>query len=106
MANGWHRKRTTPADITRAKQYASSEHRAARKAIQAKLDAGTFIACCRCQRRITGPFHLDHDDHDRTRYRGPSHPACNLKAAGIKGAATVNAPRRKVIRTRTSRRWT
>ena len=26
-------------------------------------------------------LHLDHDDYDRTKYRGFSHKACNLKAA-------------------------
>jgi hypothetical protein len=32
-------------------------------------------------------LHLDHDDYDRTRYRGFSHQACNLRAAARKARA-------------------
>jgi hypothetical protein len=28
------------------------------------------------------PWHMDHDDHDRTRYIGPSHAGCNVAAGG------------------------
>ncbi len=44
--------------------------------------------CVRCRRPL-GPMgswlHLDHDDHDKTIYRGFSHAACNLKAAAELG---------------------
>jgi len=29
-------------------------------------------------------LHLDHDDHDRSRYLGLSHRVCNLRAAAVK----------------------
>lgn len=40
--------------------------------------------CSRCGELITTgqAWHLDHDDDDRTTYRGPAHTLCNLKAAG------------------------
>jgi len=64
--------------------------------------------CCRRDRRPIAPteaFHLDHDDDDRSRYRGVSHAVCNLRAA----AAKTNAKcRRRVSGTsvrRTSRDW-
>lgn len=40
--------------------------------------------CIRCGEPIpiNEPFHLDHDDDDRSIIRGPSHPLCNLSAAG------------------------
>jgi hypothetical protein len=42
------------------------------------------VACVRCDAPITStdPFHLDHDDVDRTIIRGPACPHCNLSAAG------------------------
>ena len=42
------------------------------------------ICCQRCGGPITPgePWHLDHDDHDRTRYLGPSHARCNNAAGG------------------------
>ena len=42
------------------------------------------VACSRCSQpiRAGSAWHLDHDDGDRTQYRGPSHANCNLSAAG------------------------
>jgi hypothetical protein len=50
------------------------------------VDSGDAV-CCRCSRPIGAgaPFHLDHDDEDRTRYRGVAHPSCNVRAGAIKG---------------------
>jgi hypothetical protein len=49
-------------------------------------------ACVRCGRWIsaTQPWDLDHDDDDRTAYRGPAHRSCNRAA----GAAASNRARR------------
>jgi hypothetical protein len=52
-------------------------------------------------------LHLDHDDHDRSKYRGFSHAACNLKAAARKGRAQ-QLKRRLVVVTAPSKpvhRW-
>ena len=40
--------------------------------------------CTRCGQPITthDTWHLDHDDHDRSKYRGPSHATCNTAAGG------------------------
>lgn len=53
--------------------------------------------CARCGQRIAPgqPWDLDHDDHDRTRYRGPAHRACNRKAGGKLGATIIHARRRR-----------
>lgn len=42
------------------------------------------VRCSRCRRYIKPDeaWHLDHDDNDRTKYRGPSCAKCNLSAAG------------------------
>ena len=42
------------------------------------------VRCSRCHEYIRAgqPWHLDHDDTYRTKYRGPSHKRCNLSAGG------------------------
>lgn len=92
MANGWHRKRDTPAVRAREAQYATPEHKAQRRAVQALRDAG-HAHCWRCGKHIPpgATVHAGHDDHDRTVYRGPECPPCNLKAAASKGARIRNA---------------
>jgi hypothetical protein len=42
------------------------------------------VNCWRCLGPIYpgAPFHLGHDDNDRSIIRGPEHPRCNLSAAG------------------------
>lgn len=52
---------------------------------QARIDRGDDVRCWRpgCGVRLTGrAWHLGHDDHDRSVYRGPECIACNLSAAG------------------------
>lgn len=58
--------------------------------------------CGRCgQPMLPGQkLELDHDDHDRTLYRGMAHARCNRAA----GARKLNAMRR-MKRYRRSRRW-
>ena len=58
-------------------------HTKLRRSWQARMDAGEPVDCWRCHKPIdVGDWHLGHDDHDRTIYRGPEHPRCNLSAAG------------------------
>lgn len=49
----------------------------------AAIIARTDVPCSRCHQPISAgmAWQLDHTD-DRTGYRGPSHKACNLSAAG------------------------
>lgn len=54
-------------------------HDALRRSWQRRLDAGEQVDCWRCGRRIDpGNWHLGHDDDDRSVYRGPECPPCNL----------------------------
>lgn len=48
----------------------------------APLVASGRVTCWRCGEKIPprAEWHLGHDDHDRTKYRGPEHSACNLGA--------------------------
>ena len=95
MANGWHRKRTTPADIERQRQYDSTEHRKLRAQCKRDVDAGNGH-CWRCGTWIQPgtAWHLGHDDNDRSLYRGIECVPCNLTTAARKGAATVNGTTR------------
>lgn len=46
-----------------------------------------YTPCTRCgQLMLPGQeLHLDHDDNDRTQYRGFSHAKCNVSAGAVKG---------------------
>lgn len=105
-----HRFRTTnrdsPAAQARAKQYASHEHRRLRATWQRRIDTGQHVTCSRCGHPITRGmvWHLDHDDHDRSQYLGPSHATCNRRAAAQAG----NRAQRRVlkpVRRAQSRQW-
>lgn len=103
--SGWHRKGDTAANARRAAEYASPEHRAARAAMKARVDAGDGW-CWRCGRHLPpgSRFHAGHDDNDRSVYRGAECPPCNLKAAARKGNRISNA--RRARRQQTSAdRW-
>jgi hypothetical protein len=93
--NGWHRKGDPAALAARRKQYNSREHKARRAAGQRQVDAGVAY-CWRCGAWLPPGqvWHLGHDDEDRTVYRGPECPPCNLKAAARKGARIAHARRR------------
>lgn len=61
---------------------------AAHQRLRAKLlPQAYYTPCSRChQLMLPGqPLHLDHDDNDRTQYRGFSHAACNTAAGARKG---------------------
>jgi hypothetical protein len=98
---------------TRMKGY-DARHQRVRRSWKLAVDAGE-VACWRCGRLIPPggvgscpailasgrrcgknhrTWHLGHDDNDRTVYRGPEHPCCN-----------VGAPRRTPPPARRSRIW-
>ncbi len=106
MTSGWHRKRSTPATRARAAEYNSREHKARRKAGQAQVDAG-HGRCWRCGKPIPPgtTWQLGHDDNDRTRYRGPEHVKCNLRAAARKGAQVRNAQSKRTSTRQTPLTW-
>lgn len=58
-------------------------HQQLRRSWAPKVALG-IVDCWRCGERITAlePWHLGHDDHDRSKYRGPEHVACNTATAG------------------------
>ena len=67
-----------------------ADHRAQRRAWQARLDADEPITCWRCGDLVGAePWDLGHDDQDRTVTRGPEHRGrCNRSAAGKSAHAT------------------
>lgn len=64
-------------------------HRNRREAWLPAVEAGT-VQCWRCNRPILPEqqWDLGHDDHDRTRYRGPEHIACNRATASRRPVPT------------------
>ena len=48
------------------------------------MDAGEVFTCWRCRTTEINPqhWHLGHDDHDRSVYRGPECVPCNLATNG------------------------
>jgi hypothetical protein len=84
------------------------KHRAVR-ARWAPIVATGSVPCSRCGWPILPgqAWHLDHDDHDRTRYLGPSHAHCNMRAGGKVGSARrwARRPRTKRPVPVTSRAW-
>lgn len=70
--------RGTKADRGYGKQFQSD-----RKA-WVRIIAQGGVTCWRCYKPLLPgqPFHLGHDDEDRSIIRGPECPPCNLRAAG------------------------
>lgn len=68
-------------------------HKALRAQWVPLVDAG-LVACSRCGQPIApgSDWHLDHDDNDRTRYRGPSHQRCNIEASNRRSASPAPRP--------------
>lgn len=83
------------------------EHIKLRRKYAEELHRVGFTHCWRCGEIIYDgqPWHLGHDDWDRSKYRGPEHAKCNTAAAARKtnmirrGRALEQSTRRK------SRRW-
>lgn len=61
------------------------EHQRTRTTLDIRVQAG-LVNCARCGQRIKPgePWHLDHDDTDKTKYLGPSHARCNTSEGGRK----------------------
>lgn len=78
-----HRKQYERARGTTTERGYGSAHVALRAEWALLVSTGTVL-CARCDLPIssTEPWHLDHDDNDRTRYLGPSHARCNTSAGG------------------------
>lgn len=59
----------------------TAQHDKARSAWVSLVEAG-IVVCARCETRISAgdAWHLDHTS-DRLGYLGPSHAACNVRAA-------------------------
>lgn len=99
MASGWHRRNPdSPAARARKAQYRAPEYRKAKAAARVVVDAG-LASCWRCGHWLApgGPWHLGHDDHDRSIIRGPECVTCSSKTAASRGALIANA-RRKMRR--------
>lgn len=63
-----------------------SRHERLREAWRPEVEAGR-ISCWRCEKLIepAQKWHLGHDDHDRSVYRGPEHVDCNCATSGRVG---------------------
>ncbi len=80
---------------TTARGY-DAQHRRIRRDWEARIAREGHVPCWRCGHPITTdtPWHLGHDDNDRSITRGPEHDrTCNLAAAGRKSHA--NRPKRR-----------
>lgn len=88
----WQRRSFTDAARERQRQYRSPEHKAERRRVADEVEAGEAF-CWRCGQHIPpgSPFHLGHDDDDRSVYRGAECPECNLRAAARKGRRMQHA---------------
>ena len=78
-----HERARDKARGPRAHGNADATHKRTRAAYQRRIDAGETLHCWRCHEAIDPTdWHLGHDDDDRSIYRGPECPSCNLSAAG------------------------
>jgi hypothetical protein len=70
------------AGTTHGRGY-GKRHEAERRRWEPVVAAGR-ATCWRCKQWLdpTQPWDLGHDDHDRSRYRGPEHTHCNRSAGG------------------------
>jgi hypothetical protein len=73
----------TPLAKTAARGY-DSAHDRLREQWRPRVEAGT-VRCARCNSPIAkgADWDLGHDDHDRSRYAGPEHRACNRGGKSI-----------------------
>lgn len=71
-----------------------SAHQRLRKWWTPRVERGE-VDCARCGRWIApgSEWDLGHDDHDRSRYSGPEHQACNRATSGrrVRRPARINS---------------
>jgi hypothetical protein len=81
-----HERARDKARGTRQERGYDAAHDALGRDYQRRMDAGERFSCWRCDKplgtRRNIDWQLGHDDHDRTKYRGPECPACNLATSG------------------------
>ena len=80
-----------PKGNTTARGY-GAEHQKLRRRIAPLVAAGQAI-CWRCGQKIPAgsSWDLGHDDHDRSRYRGPEHVKCNRATSARNGKPVIRA---------------
>ena len=78
-----HRQAAEHARGTTTQRGYGTAHQAARNQWKPAVQTGG-VTCWRCAQPIRPDqrWDLGHDDHDRTRYRGPEHIGCNRATAG------------------------
>lgn len=78
-----HRRAQDKARGSREDRGYGKGHQAIRADYQVRMDAGHRYQCWRCGVPIDpSHWHLGHDDHDRSRYRGPECVPCNTATKG------------------------
>lgn len=78
-----HRRQREQQRGTRQQRGYDATHDTLRAEFQRRMDAGHRFNCWRCTKPIDPThWHLGHDDHNRTVYRGPECVPCNLATAG------------------------
>lgn len=96
-----HRRAQEAARGSAADRGYGSQHRRLRAAWKRRMDNGECVVCWRCkeERGVThfvdpDSFDLGHDDHDRTKYRGPEcrrgNRATSSRAPRGRGRATAD----------------
>jgi len=78
-----HERARDKARGTRQTRGYSAHHNRTRADYQRRMDHGQTYTCWRCGDDIDPEhWHLGHDDHDRTAYRGPECVPCNTATRG------------------------
>jgi hypothetical protein len=75
-----HRSEREKARGSRQQRGYDATHDALRASWVRKVATGA-VTCWRCGELIAGDFDLGHDDHDRSKYRGPECIPCNRGTA-------------------------
>jgi len=78
-----HTRAKDKARGTRQQRGYDAAHDHLRRDYQSRMNRGETFNCWRCGDPIDPEhWHLGHDDHDRTTYRGPECVPCNLAVSG------------------------
>jgi hypothetical protein len=68
---------------TRQEQGYDAAHDRLRASYQRRMNQGETFHCWRCGKPLDPSlWHLGHDDHDRSQYRGPECVPCNTATKG------------------------